>query len=312
MALLKMTFLPALGLLLAYYFYPTTDNFRSEMLQGKRVIVTGASTGIGEQIAYHLARMGAHLVVTARTEAKLKKVIAECLKLGAASAHFISGTMEDLVFAEQVVIKAEKLMGGLDMLILNHIEHSSLDYFNGDIARLRKSMDINFFSYITMTSAALPMLKHTNGSIVVVSSVAGKITIPLLAGYSATKFALDGFYSSLRVELQMMKVNISITLCILGLIDTDNAVKAISEVMENLIPAPKEECALKIIEGGVLRQEEIAYPFFPKFLLWNPIRMIMEYFYFLNIKIDKFNRKLFMKENPQQYKRVDSRPLLVP
>ncbi|XP_027727414.1 corticosteroid 11-beta-dehydrogenase isozyme 1 isoform X2 [Vombatus ursinus] len=172
MALLKKCFLPALGFLLAYYFYSATDSFRPEMLQGKRVIVTGASTGIGEQIAYHLARMGAHLVVTARTEAKLKKVISECLKLGAASAHFIPGTMEDLVFAEQVVTKAEKLMGGLDMLILNHIAPLNLRFFNGDVASFQKSMDVNFFSYVTMTSAALPMLKDTNGSIVVVSSIA--------------------------------------------------------------------------------------------------------------------------------------------
>ncbi|XP_074123514.1 11-beta-hydroxysteroid dehydrogenase 1 [Sminthopsis crassicaudata] len=290
MALLKMGFLPVLGLLLAYYFYPTTNDFRSEMLQGKRVIVTGASTGIGEQIAYHLARMGAHLVVTARTETKLKKVIAECLKLGAASAHFISGTMEDLVFAEQVVTKAGKLMGGLDMLILNHIRREDMDYFNNDIADLRKLMDINFFSYVTMTSAALPMLKHTNGSIVVVSSVAGKVSLPLIAGYSASKFALDGFYSSLRLELQMMNVNISITLCILGYIDTDNAVKSLSGIMTNVVPSPKEECALKIIEGGALRQKVVAYPDYVKFSLWNPTRMILEYLYFLKFEQEAFHK----------------------
>ncbi|XP_027727412.1 corticosteroid 11-beta-dehydrogenase isozyme 1 isoform X1 [Vombatus ursinus] len=290
MALLKKCFLPALGFLLAYYFYSATDSFRPEMLQGKRVIVTGASTGIGEQIAYHLARMGAHLVVTARTEAKLKKVISECLKLGAASAHFIPGTMEDLVFAEQVVTKAEKLMGGLDMLILNHIAPLNLRFFNGDVASFQKSMDVNFFSYVTMTSAALPMLKDTNGSIVVVSSIAGKIIAPLIAEYSATKFALDGFYSSLQKELQLLNVNVSITLCILGFINTDSAVKSLSGIVENVNPSPKEECALKIIKGGALRHKEIAYPSSIYVSMWNPIRTIQEYFISSNYNIDNITR----------------------
>ncbi|XP_020863430.1 11-beta-hydroxysteroid dehydrogenase 1 isoform X2 [Phascolarctos cinereus] len=261
-----------------------------EMLQGKRVIVTGASTGIGEQIAYHLARMGAHLVVTARTEAKLKKVISECLKLGAASAHFIPGTMEDLVFAEQVVTKAGKLMGGLDMLILNHIAPVNLRFFNGDVASIRKVMDINFFSYITMTSAALPMLKVTNGSIVVVSSIAGKLITPLIADYSAAKFALDGFYSSLQKELQLMNVNISITLCILGFINTDSAVKSLSGIVENITPSPKEECAVEIIKGGALRQKVIAYPSSIYISMWNPIRTIQEYFILLTYNIDNITR----------------------
>ncbi|XP_043859098.1 corticosteroid 11-beta-dehydrogenase isozyme 1 [Dromiciops gliroides] len=293
MALLKKCFLPALGLLLAYYFYPTTDNFRPEMLQGKKVIVTGASTGIGEQIAYHLARMGAHLVVTAWTEEKTEEVISECLKLGAASAHFIPGTMEDLVFAEQVVTKAGKLMVGLDMLILNHVRTGKLNYFDGDVASLCKTMDVNFFSFITMTSAALPMLKDTSGSIVLVSSVSGKISSPFVAGYSATKFALDGFYSSLQTEFQMMNVNASITLCILGYIGTETEEKFLSGILKNVKPALKEECTLSIIKGGVLRQKEIGYLFSVSFSVWNPNRMINECFVSQKYDIDKF------KENQQ-------------
>ncbi|KFV61347.1 Corticosteroid 11-beta-dehydrogenase isozyme 1, partial [Dryobates pubescens] len=220
MGRLEKILIPFLGLVLAFWFYAARENFRPEMLKGKRVIVTGASTGIGEQMAYHLARMGAHILITARTEPKLQKVVEQCLELGAASAQYISGTMEDMAFAKRVVKEAETLLGGLDMLILNHVGTSYFGYFNGDVEHVRKLLEINFLSYVAMTTSALPMLKQSEGSIVVVSSMAGKVGFPFTVPYSATKFALDGFFSSLRQEFTIQNINVSITLCILGFIDT--------------------------------------------------------------------------------------------
>ncbi|EPY84092.1 corticosteroid 11-beta-dehydrogenase isozyme 1 [Camelus ferus] len=198
-----------------------------EMLQGKKVIVTGASKGIGREMAYHLAKMGAHVAVTARSAAETAmvaavplQVVSHCLELGAASAHYVAGTMENMTFAEQFVAKAGKLMGGLDMLILNHITSTPVDLFSDDIQLVRRIMEVNFLSYVVLSVAALPMLKQSNGSIVVVSSMAGKISNPLIAAYSASKFALDGFFSSIRTEYSVTKVNVSITLCFLGLINT--------------------------------------------------------------------------------------------
>ncbi|NXC32618.1 DHI1 dehydrogenase, partial [Campylorhamphus procurvoides] len=260
MGLFLKIFIPFLGGALAFYFYSAPQSFNEEMLRGKRVIVTGASSGIGEQMAYHLARMETHLLLTARTEAKLQKVVEQCLELGAASAHYISGSMEDSSFPEVVVKEAENTWGGLDMLILNHIGYSGgFGFFNGNVGQVRTLMETNFLSYVAMTTAALPMLKESEGSIVVVSSMAGKTSSPLSASYSATKFALDGFFSSLRQEFIMDKVNVSITLCILGYINTESAVRAVSHVIR-ATPAPKEECALEIIKAGVLRQQELHYP----------------------------------------------------
>ncbi|NWI69918.1 DHI1 dehydrogenase, partial [Todus mexicanus] len=259
MGLLVKVFIPLLGLLLALYFYSAPENFDEEMLRGKRVIVTGASTGIGEQMAYHLARMEAHLLLTARTEAKLQKVVERCLELGAASASYVSGSMEDTAFPEVVVKEAENTWGGLDMLILNHIGFSYFEYFDGNVEHVRKLLEINFLSYVAMTTSALPMLEESEGSIVVVSSVAGKTGTPFAAPYSATKFALHGFFSSLRQEFVMAKVNVSITLCVLGYINTESAVRAISHVIHDA-PAPKEECALEIVKSGALRRRELYYP----------------------------------------------------
>ncbi|NXL94583.1 DHI1 dehydrogenase, partial [Alectura lathami] len=250
--------LSGLGLVLAFCFYSARDNFKPEMLRGKRVIVTGASTGIGEQVAYHLARMGAHVVVTARTEAKLQKVVERCRELGASSARLVSGSMEDMALAQRVVKAAEDELGGLDMLILNHVGKSYFNFFDGDVGHIQKLLEVNFLSYVAMTVSALPMLKQSGGSIVVVSSMAGKVGFPFTVPYSATKFALDGFFSSLRQEFSVQSINVSITLCILGFIDTESAMRAAGEVLLTP-PAPKEECALEIIKGGALRQREVYY-----------------------------------------------------
>ncbi|KFQ57654.1 Corticosteroid 11-beta-dehydrogenase isozyme 1, partial [Pelecanus crispus] len=189
----------------------------------------------------------------------LPQVVQQCLKLGAASARYVSGSMEDTTFPEVVVKEAENTWGGLDMLILNHIGHTYFNYFNGDVGHVRKLLEINFLSYVAMTMSALPMLKESEGSVVVVSSMAGKAGAPFTAPYSATKFALDGFFSSLRHEFIIDKVNVSITLCILGYIDTENAVRAVSHAIRDT-PAPKEECALEIIKSGALRRRELHYP----------------------------------------------------
>lgn len=173
MAFMKKYLLPILVLFVGYY-YSTNEEFRPEMLQGKKVIVTGASKGIGREMAYHLSKMGAHVVLTARSEESLQKVVSRCLELGAASAHYIAGTMEDMTFAEQFVVKAGKLMGGLDMLILNHISQSSMSLFHDDVQSLRRVMEVNFLSYVVLSVAAMPMLKQSNGSIAVISSLAGE------------------------------------------------------------------------------------------------------------------------------------------
>lgn len=261
MGLLQKILVPFAGLVLALWFYSGKEDFKPEMLQGKRVIVTGASTGIGEQMAYHLARMGSHILITARTEAKLQKVVTRCLELGAASASYLNGSMEDMGFAQDVVKKAEALWGSIDMLILNHVATVNLSYFNRDTEDMQKLLNVNFLSYVAMTTAAIPMLKNSEGSIVVVSSLAGKIGFPFMVPYATAKFALDGFFSSLRQEFVIQNTNISITLCILGLINTDTAMKATSGMFSSYPAAPKEECALEIIKGGALRQREIYYKY---------------------------------------------------
>ncbi|NXI98104.1 DHI1L protein, partial [Psophia crepitans] len=242
--------------LLAFFW---KDPFNPESLSGARVLLTGASAGIGEQMAYHYARFGAEMVLTARREAVLQKVVEKCLTLGAKKIFYIPADMSSPSAPEKVVQFAVQKLGGLDYLVLNHIGVTRFQMWAGDVEYTRWLMQVNFFSYVALATAALPTLEKNKGALVIVSSLTGKIPTPFTTSYSATKFALDGFFSSLRHELIMQKRNVSVTLCVLGLIDTATALEN-TRGKVHLTASPAPEAALAIIQGSAARVKEVFYP----------------------------------------------------
>ncbi|XP_038633402.1 hydroxysteroid 11-beta-dehydrogenase 1-like protein [Scyliorhinus canicula] len=251
------------------------DTFDSELLSGSHVLLTGASKGIGEQLAYHYARFGANLVITARNEARLKQIEEKCLELGAKKVYSYAADMADPRNPGMVVQFALEKLGSLDFLVLNHVGYDPLMMWNGNAENTNWLMQVNFLSYVQLTAAALPALTKSNGSIVVVSSLCGKIAIPYAASYSASKFALDGFFSSLRQELALQGRDVSVTLCILGMIDTDSTKEKVKNLDVGLVTAyPVPESALSIIKGGAVRAREIYYPWWTTLLVsvrdWFP------------------------------------------
>ncbi|KAF7654105.1 hypothetical protein LDENG_00073970 [Lucifuga dentata] len=242
----------------------TLPSLHAESLKGARVLVTGASTGIGEQIAYHYARFGAQIVITARREHVLQQVAEKCLSLGAQKALYITADMAGESDPDKVVSFALDKLGGLDYLVLNHIGRSPFSMWEGDVEHTQWLMKVNFFSYLQMASKALAPLEQSKGSLVVVSSVLGKMSSPFVAPYTSTKFALNGFFGALQLELTMKRSNVSISICTLGLIDTESAMEKIRGVTN--VPAyPATEAALKIITAGATRQPEVFYPWFTYF-----------------------------------------------
>ncbi|XP_040897205.1 hydroxysteroid 11-beta-dehydrogenase 1-like protein [Toxotes jaculatrix] len=238
-------------------------SFDAESLRGARVLVTGASTGIGEQMAYHYARFGAQIVITARREKVLQQVVEKCLSLGAEKAFYISADMSSESDPDKVVDFALQKLGGLDYLVLNHIGPSPFSMWDGDVEHVKWLMKVNFFSYVQMAWKALDSLEQNKGSLVVVSSLLGKMSSPFVAPYTSTKFALNGFFGALRHELAMKKSNVSISICTLGLIDTDSAMEKVRGVTD--VPAyPATDAALNIITTGATRQLELFYPWFTR------------------------------------------------
>lgn len=233
--------------------------FNAESLRGARVLVTGASTGIGEQVAYHYARFGAQIVITARREKVLSQVTEKCLSLGAQKALYIAADMASDSDPDKVVDFALEKLGGLDYVVLNHIGPSPFRMWEGDVEHTRWLMQVNFFSYIQMAWRALPSLEQNKGSLVIVSSLLGKLSSPFVAPYSSTKSALNGFFGALEHELEMKKSNVTISICTLGLIDTDSAMEKVKGVTN--VPAyPAADAALNIIITGATRQPELYYP----------------------------------------------------
>lgn len=257
-----------IGVLVGYWLI---DDFNPDVLKGKRVLVTGSSTGIGEQIAYHYARMGANVMVTSRRENTLKQVVQKCKELGPPEGKYFykPADMANMSVTQLVIKEAVTKMGGIDILILNHILPIPLGMWEGSPQNLTitdKIVDVNFKAYVHLTSHALPHLVASNGSIIVVSSLAGKIGQPFTAVYSATKFALDGFFGGLRQEFRMKGCDVSITLCVIGLVGTENAIKGLKDygqhyLLEMLPAETPSDTALAIIRGGAMRQREIFHPY---------------------------------------------------
>ncbi|XP_058495457.1 hydroxysteroid 11-beta-dehydrogenase 1-like protein isoform X2 [Solea solea] len=239
----------------------TEPTFDAESLKGARVLVTGASTGIGEQMAYHYARFGAQIVITARREKVLQQVAEKCKSLGAQQVFYIAADMGNDSDPDKVVEFALETFGGLDYLVLNHIGPTPFGMWEGDVEHVKWLMKVNFFSYLQMAWRALDSLEQNKGSIIVVSSLLGKLPSPFVAPYSSTKWALNGFFGSLYHELWMKKSNVSITICTLGLIDTESAMSKVKDL--TTAPAyPATDAALNIITAGALREAELYYPYF--------------------------------------------------
>lgn len=227
-----------------------------ECLRGKRVLVTGASRGIGRALALELGRLGAHLTITARSVELLETVAEQCASAGAASVCCVPGAMECDEFVKELVAAALQRMGGLDMVVLNHVKPATIQPFDGNVLAMREHMDVNFFSYAALASAALPALDASDGRLVVLSSVSGKVAMPFLATYAASKFALDGFFSSLRSELAARGSGVSITLCVVGLVDTETARTEVRRVnMAGYMYSPAK-CACDILNAAAARWRE--------------------------------------------------------
>ncbi|KAF7249183.1 hypothetical protein EYD10_04791 [Varanus komodoensis] len=167
------------------------------------------------------------------------------------------------------------------MLVLNHMGGNAVFHpFKEDMELVITSMTINFLSYVQLTISAMDLLQEAHGSIVVVSSMAGRIPVPFSTAYAAAKFALEGFYSSLRTELRLRGVDLPITVAVLGYIDTDSALKLIGSKI-NIEASPKEDCAREIVRGGVLRKREVFYPYWstkPPLLLRDWLPELLEQF----------------------------------
>ncbi|CAH1268376.1 HSD11B1L [Branchiostoma lanceolatum] len=268
----------------------TLNDYRqtSSVTQISSVVITGCSTGIGEEMAYQYSRLGAKILITARRENRLKEVVAKAKSLGAQEAHYVAGDMGKAGDCERTIQTAKEKFGRLDYLVLNHVGSSfgslskwleELKFWedNPNMEFFVDFLNINLVSYVRLASLALPLLKEGGGHIVVMSSYAGKIPTTSYSAANAVQFAQDGFFSCLRAELQKADRNVSVTLAVLGMVRTESAVEMLKKIPGGedwlAYAAPVDETAQAVIRGGATRAREIYYPFYQSWPISNIRRL---------------------------------------
>ena len=175
------------------------------------VLLTGASRGIGREMALQLSGQGASLVLSARSESDLLKVTAACRERGA-NAVSVPVDVGDEKACRHLIGSAVAAHGRLDTLILNAgITMWALFEEIEDLSILEKIMQVNYFGSVYCTYYALPHLKASQGRLVGVASLTGKTGVPTRSGYAASKHAMAGFFDTLRIELSGSGVSVTMT-----------------------------------------------------------------------------------------------------
>jgi len=169
-------------------------------IKGSRVIVTGASSGIGRAVSLELAREGAKLIAVARREDRLRQLADEVTAVKG-RIEIVAGDIADPQTRQHAIEAVQSHYGGLDILI-NNAGIGAMGLFeDADPQRVRKIFEVNFFALVEMTRLALPLLKNGTAPMVVnVSSILGHRGAPHNSEYSASKFAVHGFSEAIRSE----------------------------------------------------------------------------------------------------------------
>jgi NAD(P)-dependent dehydrogenase (short-subunit alcohol dehydrogenase family) len=176
------------------------------------VVVTGASEGIGRALCEALAPQRPKLVLAARNAERLESLAAACRAAGAETL-VVPGDLNSQAQCDVLVAVTIEHFGRLDTLVANagRTMWSRVDEVR-DPQVFREVMELNYFSPVWLTLAALPHLKESRGRIVPIASVAGLTGVPERSGYCASKHALIGFFDSLRIELAGTGVTVT-TVC---------------------------------------------------------------------------------------------------
>jgi NAD(P)-dependent dehydrogenase (short-subunit alcohol dehydrogenase family) len=242
-------------------------------LRDKVVLVTGGSSGIGRAAALRLAGYGAKVAVAARTPSALELVARQAAELGAESLA-VPADVTDSEQCRRAVEATVARFGRLDILICS-AGLSMRAYFDGsNLAALEQVMRVNFFGTLYATYFAVPHVKRTQGSLVALSSLTGLRGVPSYALYGASKFAIQGLYESLRLELRRDGVHVGVVAP--GFVDTPLRDHVLGPDGQPWAKPPSppfrvwpvEKCVDQIIRLLVRRRAQINLPWFMGPLFW--------------------------------------------
>ncbi|HYC84893.1 MAG TPA: SDR family oxidoreductase [Chryseosolibacter sp.] len=231
---------------------------------GKVIWLTGASSGIGEALAYHLAKRGAKLILSARRKEELERVKGNCFAKAQPNVRVLPIDLEQSRTLQLCTQAAIQIFGHIDILINNGgisqrslVAETSLDVD-------RRLMEVNYFGAVALTKYLLPhFIAQRRGHFVNVSSLTGKFGTPYRSGYAASKHALHGFFDAVRAE--HYKDNIRVTMICPGFINTPITLAALTGNGAPLMKMDEAQykgksanwCAEKIIRAIEKNKEEV-------------------------------------------------------
>lgn len=173
--------------------------FVKHALNGKVIVITGASSGIGEAMSRLYSRLGAKVVLGARNEEKLSLLVQMICSEGG-EATYVATDVTKEEDCRRLIAKAVEAFGGVDVLICNAGISMRASFDEVEMSVLHRVMDVNFWGTVYCAKYALPYLQTSKGSLVGISSVAGLHGLPGRTGYSASKFAMTGLLETIRIE----------------------------------------------------------------------------------------------------------------
>jgi len=181
-------------------FLKGSPNYKRKF-EKKSVVIVGASSGIGEELALQVSRHKPKLVLVARRQDKLETIKKKCLTAGAESVTVVEADVSDREKCKELIAKSVDINGGIDVLFLNAGIGQTAGLFSLETPEvLEKVFQVDYFGAMYPAFYALPHLRKSRGHITVTSSVYGKVPGKGVSAYCSAKHALHGFFDSLRIE----------------------------------------------------------------------------------------------------------------
>jgi dehydrogenase/reductase SDR family member 7B len=231
-------------------------------MRDKVVVITGGTSGIGKALAEKFGAEGSKILITGRNETELAKTVDE-LK---AKGILITGFRADVSVEDdnrRMAEEAIRVYGTIDILINNAGISMRALFSEVDLAVVKKVMDINFYGVLYATKYCLPEITKNKGSVIGISSIAGFRGLPGRAGYSASKFALNGFLEVLRTEL--LKTGVHVMTACPGFTASNIRKRSLTKDGSHQGDSPRkeeemmtsEECAMHIYKATVSRKRTL-------------------------------------------------------
>lgn len=230
------------------------------------VIITGASRGVGKELAYQLAEQGAWLALAARSLEKLEEVAEECRRRGA-RALVVQTDVTDEQQCKRLMERTVETYGRIDTLIAN-AGYAQPKRFEAlpNLDTLKSELELNYYGVAHCAYHALPYLKQSKGRLVGVCSFSGQVGLPGTIGYNSAKHAMRGFLNTLRVELRGSGV--SVTVLYLGAIRTERLVEVMGANVDKVPTMSPERCASLILRSAAKRKRQLMMTLAGKLVVW--------------------------------------------